>query len=56
MDLDWEKNSGNTDRAIRALTAVLLLGTVPVIPVRRPWAAAIVGTALFLLLESAAGY
>jgi hypothetical protein len=56
LELDGEKNIGNTDRVIRAITGVLLLGTAQAIPVGGPWTAAMVGIALFLLLESATGY
>lgn len=56
MHLDWERNLGSTDRVIRFLTALLLLGLVFTQVLSGWWAALAVIFSLFQFLEAALAY
>lgn len=56
MHLDWEKNLGNTDRVIRAVLGLLLLGLAFTGTVTGWWAIAAVVLALFQFVEALFAY
>jgi len=56
LHLDWEKNLGNTDRLIRAVLGLLLLGLAFTGTVTGWWAAAAVVLALFQFVEALFAY
>lgn len=56
MDLDWKKNLGSTDRFIRTIIGLLLLGLAATKTLTGWWAAAAVIFALFQFIEAAFAY
>ena len=56
MDLDWKKNLGYTDRVIRTVIGLLLLGLVYGKVLTGWWAAAAVAFGLFQFIEAAFAY
>ena len=56
LQLDWEKNLGNTDRVIRAVLGLLLVGLAFTGTVTGWWAVAAVVLALFQFVEALFAY
>lgn len=56
MDLDLKRNLSNTDRVIRAIIGLLLLGLVYTKTVSGWWSIAAIVIALFQFVEAALAY
>lgn len=56
MDLDWKKNLGRTDRMIRSVIGVLMLGLAYTGILTGWWATAAIVLALFQFIEAAFSY
>jgi len=56
MTLDWKRNLGDTDRAIRTLIGILLLVLVYTKTITGLWADIIAVFAFFQFLEAALAY
>jgi len=56
MHLDFEKNLGNTDRVIRTIIGVLLIGLVAIGTIQGGWAIAAIVFALAQFIEAYFSY
>ena len=56
MELDWKKNLGNTDRVIRLVIGIILIGLVLMKTITGWWVVATIVLGVSQLIEAALGY